>query len=134
MRLTSLALALAGVALSAMTAMAQTAIKPAIVYDMGGKFDKSFNEGAFNGAEKFKKARPASSTATSSRTERRPARAGAAAISPATAMSPIIAIGFSAGGGAGGRSRRSSPTLKFAIIDMVVDLPNVQSLDPVQGA
>ena len=36
------------------TAMAQGA-KPAIVYDMGGKFDKSFNEGVFNGAEQFKK-------------------------------------------------------------------------------
>ena len=30
-------------------------IKPAVVYDLGGKFDKSFNEGVFNGATKFKK-------------------------------------------------------------------------------
>ena len=29
-------------------------IKPAIIYDLGGKFDKSFNESAYNGAEKFK--------------------------------------------------------------------------------
>ncbi len=29
-------------------------IQPAIVYGTGGKFDKSFNEAAFNGAEKFK--------------------------------------------------------------------------------
>ena len=28
---------------------------PAIVFDMGGKFDKSFNEAAYNGAERFKK-------------------------------------------------------------------------------
>jgi basic membrane protein A len=54
MRLKSLALALAGVALSAMAAVAQTAIKPAIIYDLGGKFDKSFNEAVYNGAEKFK--------------------------------------------------------------------------------
>jgi len=26
---------------------------PALIYDLGGKFDKSFNEAAFNGAEKF---------------------------------------------------------------------------------
>ena len=26
--------------------------EPAIIYDLGGKFDKSFNESAFNGAEK----------------------------------------------------------------------------------
>ena len=29
--------------------------KPAIVFDTGGKFDKSFNEGVANGAERFKK-------------------------------------------------------------------------------
>ena len=29
-------------------------IKPAIIYDLGGKFDKSFNEAAYNGAEKFR--------------------------------------------------------------------------------
>lgn len=28
---------------------------PALIYDMGGKFDKSFNEAAHNGAENFKK-------------------------------------------------------------------------------
>ena len=28
---------------------------PALVFDMGGKFDKSFNEAAYNGAERFKK-------------------------------------------------------------------------------
>ena len=29
--------------------------EPAIIYDLGGKFDKSFNESAFTGAEKWKK-------------------------------------------------------------------------------
>ena len=28
---------------------------PAIIFDLGGKFDKSFNEAAFNGAEKWAK-------------------------------------------------------------------------------
>ncbi|MFM9974802.1 MAG: BMP family ABC transporter substrate-binding protein, partial [Beijerinckiaceae bacterium] len=36
------------------TALAQD-LKPAIVFDRGGKFDKSFNEAAYNGIEKFKK-------------------------------------------------------------------------------
>ncbi|WP_435141175.1 BMP family lipoprotein [Pseudopelagicola sp. nBUS_19] len=27
--------------------------EPALIYDLGGKFDKSFNEAAFNGAERF---------------------------------------------------------------------------------
>ena len=30
-------------------------INPAVVFDMGGKFDKSFNEGVYNGVEQFKK-------------------------------------------------------------------------------
>ena len=30
-------------------------INPAVVFDMGGKFDKSFNEGIYNGIEKFRK-------------------------------------------------------------------------------
>ena len=37
------------------TAVSAAEIKPAIIYDLGGKFDKSFNEAAFHGAEKFKK-------------------------------------------------------------------------------
>ena len=36
------------------SAMAQAAdIKPAVIYDMGGKSDKSFNEGVWNGVKKF---------------------------------------------------------------------------------
>ena len=34
--------------------LAQTAIKPAVVYGMGSKFDKSFNEGVAKGADRFK--------------------------------------------------------------------------------
>jgi basic membrane protein A len=40
---------------AAMTTAAWAAdIKPAVIYDLGGKFDKSFNEAAYGGAEKFK--------------------------------------------------------------------------------
>ena len=41
-------------ALIATTALAAD-FKPAVVFDMGGKFDKSFNEGVWNGVEKFMK-------------------------------------------------------------------------------
>src|SRR5687768_12437953 len=44
----------AGVAMSVLAAGAALA-DPAIIYDLGGKFDKSFNEAAFNGAEAWKK-------------------------------------------------------------------------------
>jgi len=44
----------AGVAMSAVLAGSALA-DPAVIYDAGGKFDKSFNEAAYNGAEQWKK-------------------------------------------------------------------------------
>ncbi len=46
---------IAGVAaaLIATTVWADDHFKPAVVFDMGGKFDKSFNEGVWNGVKKF---------------------------------------------------------------------------------
>ncbi|KUL95144.1 membrane protein [Bosea sp. WAO] len=125
MRLKSLALALAGVALSAFAATAQTAIKPAVVYDKGGKFDKSFNEGVFIGAEKFKtdtgvefRDFEPTNDAQIEQALRRFARDG---------HSPIIAVGFSQAT-ALQKVAAEFPDLKFTIIDMVVELPNVQSV------
>ncbi len=47
-------LALAGtVALATSAAAWAEDFKPAVIYDMGGKFDKSFNEGVFNGIKRF---------------------------------------------------------------------------------
>lgn len=125
MRLASFAAALAGVALSAMTALGQQAIKPAVVYDKGGKFDKSFNEGVFIGAEKFKKETGVdfrdfepTNDAQIEQALRRFARDG---------HSPIIAVGFSQATPLQ-KVAAEFPDLKFTIIDMVVDLPNVQSV------
>lgn len=47
-------LAIAAVSAVSFGTMVQAAdIKPAVIYDMGGKFDKSFNEGVYNGVKKF---------------------------------------------------------------------------------
>ena len=125
MRLKVLALAAAGVALSAMAAMAQDALKPAIVYDKGGKFDKSFNEGVFIGAEKFRTETgiafrdfEPNNDAQIEQALRRFARDG---------HSPIVAVGFSQAT-ALQKVAAEFPQLKFTIIDMVVELPNVQSV------
>jgi basic membrane protein A len=49
-----LALVLVAVSAVGFATMVQAAdIKPAVIYDMGGKFDKSFNEGVYNGVKKF---------------------------------------------------------------------------------
>ena len=98
---------------------------PAIVYDMGGKFDKSFNEAAYNGRERWKKETGKSylefEGANESQREqaiRRMAERGA---------SPIIAMSFSQAS-AIEKVAKEFPKLNFAIVDMVVELPNVQSV------
>ena len=116
-RLTFLVVALAG------TSMAGA--EPAVVYDMGGKFDKSFNEAAYNGIERWKKesGKPylEFEVANESQREqaiRRMAERGA---------NPIIGIGFGQASGIE-KVAKEFPKLNFTIIDMVVKLPNVQSV------
>ena len=109
----------------AVPALAQTAIKPAIVYSTGGKFDKSFNEGVSQGAEKFKKEtgiaiaefEPTNETQFE-QAHRRFAQRG---------QDPIVAVGFSQGV-ALEKVAKEFPNIHFTIIDSVVDLPNVQSV------
>ncbi len=98
---------------------------PAIVFDMGGKFDKSFNEAAYAGAERFKKETAiayrefeVTNEAQREQALRNMARRGSQV---------VVGIGF---GQASGMERvaREFPNLKFAIVDAIVDLPNVQSI------
>ncbi|TVP73713.1 MAG: BMP family ABC transporter substrate-binding protein [Rhodobacteraceae bacterium] len=98
---------------------------PALMFDLGGKFDKSFNEAAFNGAERWRDATGGayrdieiSSEAQRVQFARRLAEAGA---------NPVVVMGFA-----------NAPTLEevapefpdtaFVLIDAVVDLPNVRSV------
>lgn len=126
MKLKSLGLALAGILASTAIAFAQApAPKPAIVYDLGGKFDKSFNEGVFSGAERFKKETgieyrdfEPQNDAQREQALRRFAREG---------FSPILAVGFSQKS-ALEKVAAEFPNLKFAIIDSFIDRPNVESI------
>ncbi|MFM2341076.1 MAG: hypothetical protein RLZZ592_729 [Pseudomonadota bacterium] len=117
--------AVLSLALLAGLSAAHAQAQPAIVYDAGGKFDKSFNEAAYNGMERFKKEGGGSylefEIANDTQREqafRRMAQKGA---------NPIIAIGFTQAS-ALEKVAREFPQLKFAIVDMVVNLPNVQSV------
>lgn len=99
--------------------------QPAVIYDMGGKFDKSFNEAAFNGAERWKKesGKPYLDFEVANPTQRdqavkRMAERGA---------NPIVAVGFAQGSSVE-KAAKEFPKLQFAIIDFVVGLPNVQSI------
>ena len=113
--LLALALAAAGIAQA----------QPAVIYDMGGKFDKSFNEAAYNGIERWKKESGKNylefEIANESQREqavRRMAERGA---------NPIIGIGFGQASSIE-KVAKDFPKLQFAIIDSVVKLPNVQSV------
>ncbi len=50
--LQKLGLAFAIALMATFTAQAAD-FKPAVIYDMGGKFDKSFNEGVYKGIKRF---------------------------------------------------------------------------------
>ncbi len=113
----ALALGVSSVALAAESG-------PAIIYDLGGKFDKSFNEGAFGGAERWKKAsgktyREFEITNASQREQalRRFAKDG---------NNPIVVLGF-AYEDALTAVAKDYPKINFAIVDDVIDLPNVAS-------
>lgn len=99
--------------------------KPAIVFDIGGKFDKSFNESMFNGSEKFKAETGVQYGEFEIANEAQ--REQAIRNFADQGYSPIIAAGF-AQAAAVEKVAKEYPDLKFAIVDMVVDLPNVQSI------
>jgi basic membrane protein A len=109
-----------GILAAALAASFSAAAEPAIVFDMGGKFDKSFNEAAYNGMEKWKKETGKQylefEIANESQREqalRRMAEKGAMSFSMASSVEKVA---------------KEFPKLNFAIIDDEVKLPNVQSL------
>jgi basic membrane protein A and related proteins len=115
---------LGGAAALALTSGAALA-EPALIFDLGGKFDKSFNEAAFNGAQKWAEEtgntfREIELTSEAQREQalRRFAEAGS---------NPVVMTGF-AFGSVLGEVAPDYPDTTFAIIDMVVDAPNVRSV------
>ncbi len=113
------------VALARPGAAAAEAMKPAIIYDFGGKFDRSFNQSANEGAERFKRETgiayrefEISNQAQREQFMRQLARRGATI---------IAAIGFNQAS-AVELVAKEFPAVKFVIVDAVVDLPNVHSI------
>ena len=116
--------AAATLALTAGAAMAE----PALIYDLGGKFDKSFNEAAFNGAQRFATETGGTfrdielqSEAQREQALRRFAEAG---------MNPVVTTGFSMSTPIANVAA-DYPDTKFVTIDGFVDPaahPNVLSI------
>lgn len=101
------------------------AAEPALIYDLGGKFDKSFNEAAYNGAQRWVKATGESykelemqSAAQRVQFARRMAESGA---------NPIVVMGFQ-NEATLQEVAPDYPDTSFVLIDAVVDLPNVRSV------
>jgi basic membrane protein A len=115
------AAATATIALTAGMAMAE----PALIFDLGGKFDKSFNESAHEGAQRWAKETGGTykelemqSEAQREQFVRRMAETGA---------NPIVVLSFS-NIETLNTVAPDFPDTKFVLIDGVVDQPNVRSI------
>ncbi len=118
----SLMSAAAAMALSAGAALAE----PALIFDLGGKFDKSFNEAAFNGAQRWAEETGGSfreielqSEAQREQALRRFAEAGA---------NPVITMGFAMADPLS-TVAPDYPDTKFVVIDVNwLDAPNLRQV------
>ncbi|TPK59251.1 BMP family ABC transporter substrate-binding protein [Mesorhizobium sp. B2-4-19] len=116
---------------AAATAFGSTAsfaadIKPALLYDLGGKYDHSFNESAFNGAEKFKKEKGISFSEFEPSNDAQ--REQALRTFAQRGADPIVTVGFT-WALALKKIAPQYPKTRFVTIDNTVDLPNVKSIE-----
>ncbi len=98
--------------------------QPALIFELGGKNDKSFGQAAWEGAERWRKqtGKPylefeIANAAQREQAARRFAQRGA---------NPIVGVGFPQASSIEAVAREF-PNTRFAIVDSVVALPNVQS-------
>ena len=101
------------------------AAEPAVVFDTAGKFDKSFNQSAYEGAEAYKKATGKKYAEFTMQNEGQ--REQALTKLAERGSNPVVSVGF-AGAAALEKISTQFPKTQFYIIDMVVDKPNVKSL------
>jgi len=118
-------LAPAAVLMAVAAAASAQEVNPAVIFDLGGKFDKSFNQASFDGAERFKTETgigyeefELQNDAQREQALRRFAERG---------HNPVIVTGFSYGS-AMETVAPEFPDTDFVIIDMVVEQPNVRSV------
>jgi len=117
---------LARMAAAALMAVAGTAFAaPGILYDLGGTSDRSFNQAAREGAERWRAASgtPYHEAQPAEPSQREPMLRALAE----RGADPIVVVGF-AQQEALERVARAYPGRRFAIVDATVGLPNVQSI------
>ena len=102
------------------------AFKPAVLFDMGGKFDKSFNEGIWNGLEKFRKETGIKYREFEVRQEAQ--REQFLRKLASKGSDPILAVGFGQAA-AVEKVAKEFPNTRFSIIDVNwLNLPNIQGI------
>ena len=117
---------LAGAAATLALTAGLAAAEPALIFDLGGKFDKSFNEAAFNGAERWAKETGGKfleielqSEAQREQALRRFAESGA---------NPVITMGFAMADPLT-TVAPDYPDTKFVVIDVTwLDQPNIRQI------
>ena len=116
---------LLGAAAALAMSAAGLAAEPAVIFDLGGKFDRSFNESAFNGAERW--AEETGGTYREIELQNDAQREQALRRLAEGGSNPIVMAGF-AFGSVLEVVAPEYPDTTFVIIDAVVDQPNVQSI------
>lgn len=114
----------AGIALTALLAGSALA-DPAIIYDLGGKFDKSFNESGYNGATKW--AKDTGKTFHDLEIQNDAQRPQALRKFASAGYSPIVLPGFNWVDTLA-KVAPQFPKTHFVLIDAIVDQPNVESI------
>ena len=116
---------LKGAAATLALAAGMAQAEPGLIIDLGGKFDKSFNESAYNGAQRWADETGESymetelaNEAQREQTMRRMAERGA---------NPVVVLGF-ANASTLDVVAPDYPDTDFVIIDSVVEQPNVKSI------
>jgi basic membrane protein A and related proteins len=112
-------------AMLASGAFAQDAAEPAIIFDLGGKFDKSFNESAFAGAQRW--AEETGGTFAEFELTAEPQREQAIRRFAEEGNNPIIMVGFMSATPLN-EIAPDYPETTFVIVDAVVEQPNVRSV------
>jgi basic membrane protein A len=98
--------------------------QPAIIFELGGKNDKSFGQAAWAGAERWKK--ETGKPYLEYEIQNAPQREQAARRFAERGADPIVGVGFPQASSIEAVAK-DFPRVRFAIVDMVVALPNVQS-------
>ncbi|MCJ9427689.1 BMP family lipoprotein [Kordiimonas marina] len=117
-------LSLAASIVMSVTAMAAD-FKPVVLYDIGGKFDKSFNEAARVGADAFKAETGIAYREFEPRSETQYEQALKRFARRHADLIVAVGVGYAV---AVRNVAKEFPNVKFTVVDAIVDLPNVQSI------